>query len=51
MITREDIDELDTLMQGVISKLQLLGMTSDSEKLEDLCYDILYKAERRAEGI
>lgn len=51
IISKHDIDILDDLMQKLISKLQLLGMSKEAEKLDSVCYDILYKAECKAEGM
>jgi ribosomal protein S10 len=47
-MTKQDITVIDDLMQKLIVKLQLKGI--DTKKLEDVCYDILYNAECKAEG-
>lgn len=46
-MTKQDITVIDDLMQKLIVKLQLKGI--DTKKFEDVCYDILYDVERKAE--
>ena len=47
LITSSDVHILDDMMQKLIAKVQLLGF--DSKKLDDVCYDILYQAEKAEE--
>lgn len=46
-MTKQDITVIDDLMQKLIVKLQLKGI--DTKKFEDVCYDILYDVECKAE--
>lgn len=40
-----DIDKFDDLAQKLINLLRVSGYDSDVDKLDTLCYDILYKIE------
>lgn len=40
-----DIDKFDDLAQKLINLLRVSGYDSDADKLDTLCYDILYKIE------
>ena len=39
------IDKFDDLSQKLINLLQEFGYNYEANKLDDLCYDILYKIE------
>lgn len=48
MVTKDDVQVVDDLMQKLISKLHLLGIKTD--RLEDVCYDVLYEVEKLEEA-
>ena len=49
---KRDLDQIDDLMQRLVSKLQLVGVNyKDVKKVEDVCYDILYEIEQSVQGI
>lgn len=44
-MNESDIDKFDDLAQKLINLLRISGYDSDADKLDTLCYDILYKIE------
>lgn len=44
-----DIDKFDDLAQKLINLLRVSGYDFDADKLDSLCYDILYKIEHNGE--
>lgn len=47
-----ELNQVDDLMQKLISKLQIINVDSkDIKRLEDVCYDILYEIEQHVQGI